>query len=247
MFERYTDRARRVLFFARYEASHLGGAVITSEHLLLGLLREGKGVTSRVFSASGLHYDAARRDVEGAAAGQAKLATSAEMPLAADTKAALEGAALEADRLSHAHIGTEHLLLGLLRQPDSPAGVILSRAGIRLATVRESMVTMLTGVQTGGQHIVLVQVTIRPEMQAEFESALLHNARESVLRDPGCLRFDVSQDKDHSEKWVLYEVYDSPDAHATHRQSPHFLAYDAVAAKAVVEKIVSKCAGRHVT
>jgi quinol monooxygenase YgiN len=57
----------------------------------------------------------------------------------------------------------------------------------------------------------------------------------------------VAQDKDHPEKWVLYEVYDSPDAHATHRQSPHFLAYDAVAAKAVVEKIVSKCAGRHVT
>jgi quinol monooxygenase YgiN len=247
MFERYTERARRALFFARYEASHLGGAVITSEHLLLGLLREGKGVTSRVVSASGLDYDAVRRDVEAAAAGQAKLATSAEMPFAADTKAALEGAALEADRLRHAHIGTEHLLLGLLRQPDSSAGIILSRAGIRLAMVRESIVTMLAAVKPGDQHIVLVQVTIRPEMHAEFESALLHNARESVLRDPGCLRFDVSQDKDHPEKWVLYEVYDSPDAHATHRQSPHFLAYDAVAAKAVVQKTVSKCAGRHVT
>jgi len=247
MFERYTERARRALFFARYEASHVGGSVITSEHLLLGLLREGKGLTSRVFAQNGLDYDAARRDVEQAAAGRAKLATSAEMPLAADTKAALECAAQEADGLSHAHIGTEHLLLGLLRQPESPAGVIMSRAGLRLAMVRESIVTMLGAARPGDQHIVLVQVTIRPEMQAEFESALLHNARESVLRDPGCLRFDVSQDKDHPEKWVLYEVYDSPDAHATHRQSPHFLAYDAVAAKAVVEKTVSKCAGRHVT
>jgi quinol monooxygenase YgiN len=247
MFERYTERARRALFFARYEASHLGGSVITSEHLLLGLLREGKGLTSRVFAENGLDYEAARQDVERAAAGQAKLATSVEMPLSADTKTALEGAAQEADGLKHAYIGTEHLLLGLLRQPDSPAGVILSRAGLRLAMVRESIVTMLTAVKPGDQHIVLVQVTIRPEMRAEFESALLHNARESVLRDPGCLRFDVSQDKDHPEKWVLYEVYDSPDAHATHRQSPHFLAYDAVAAKAVVEKTVSKCAGRHVT
>jgi ATP-dependent Clp protease ATP-binding subunit ClpC len=247
MFERYTERARRALFFARYEASHLGGSVITSEHLLLGLQREGKGLTSRVFAENGLDYDAAHREVERAAAGRPKLATSVEMPLAADTKAALEGAAMEADALKHAHIGTEHLLLGLLRAPESSAGVILSRAGLRLAAVRESIVTMLASARRGEQHIVLVQVTIRPEMLAEFESALLHNARESVLRDPGCLRFDVAQDKEHPEKWVLYEVYDSPDAHATHRQSPHFLAYDAVAARAVVEKVVSKCAGRHVT
>jgi quinol monooxygenase YgiN len=57
----------------------------------------------------------------------------------------------------------------------------------------------------------------------------------------------VSQDKDDSTRWILYEVYDSPEAHATHRQSSHFLAYDAVAAKAVVEKTVVKCASRHVT
>jgi quinol monooxygenase YgiN len=96
-------------------------------------------------------------------------------------------------------------------------------------------------------HIVLVQVTIRPELQSEFEAALLHNARESVARDPGCLRFDVSQDKDDPSRWVMYEVYDAPDAHAAHRLAPHFLAYDAVAARAVVSKTVSKCAGRHVT
>jgi quinol monooxygenase YgiN len=93
---------------------------------------------------------------------------------------------------------------------------------------------------------VLVQVTIRPEMSEEFEAALLHNARESVRRDPGCLRFDVSQDKEHPSRWVLYEVYENPEAHAMHRQSPHFLAYDAVATRAVVEKTVAKCAGRHV-
>ena len=86
-------------------------------------------------------------------------------------------------------------------------------------------------VQPRELHVVLVQVTIRPELQDAFEEALLHNARESVRRDPGCLRFDVSQDKDDPARWVLYEVYDSPEAHATHRQSPHFLAYDAVAAR----------------
>ena len=96
-------------------------------------------------------------------------------------------------------------------------------------------------------HIVLVVVTIRPEMQAEFEAALLHNARESVARDRGCRRFDVSQDTETPTRWVLHEIYDAPADHAAHRQSPHFLAYDAVAERAVIDKTVFRCAGRHVS
>jgi (4S)-4-hydroxy-5-phosphonooxypentane-2,3-dione isomerase len=96
-------------------------------------------------------------------------------------------------------------------------------------------------------HIVLVQVTVRPEMLEEFERALLHNARESVARDPGCLRFDVSQYADDPTRWILHEVYDTPDAHAAHRKAPHFLSYDAVASRAVTEKTVARCIGRHVT
>ena len=94
-------------------------------------------------------------------------------------------------------------------------------------------------------HIVLVVVTIRPELVEEFERALLHNARESIARDPGCLRFDVSQDVDNPARWVLHEVYDSPAAHAAHRQSVHFLAYDVVAQRAVVDKMVIRARGRH--
>jgi quinol monooxygenase YgiN len=96
-------------------------------------------------------------------------------------------------------------------------------------------------------HIVLVQVTVRAEMIEEFERALLHNARESVARDRGCLRFDVSQHADDPMRWVLHEVYDTPDAHASHRKAPHFLAYDAIAARAVIEKTVARCVGRHIT
>lgn len=96
-------------------------------------------------------------------------------------------------------------------------------------------------------HIVLVQVTVRPDMLSEFEEALLHNARESVARDKGCVRFDVSQQVDDPTRWVLYEVYDTPAAHALHRQSSHFLAYDAVAARAVEEKAVATCVSRHTT
>lgn len=96
-------------------------------------------------------------------------------------------------------------------------------------------------------HIVLVLVTVRPEMLAEFEAALLHNARESVQKDEGCLRFDVSQQQDDPAKWILHEVYTGPAAHAAHRQAPHFLAYDEVAARAITEKAVIRATGRHVT
>jgi quinol monooxygenase YgiN len=96
-------------------------------------------------------------------------------------------------------------------------------------------------------HIVLILVTVKADLLDEFERALLHNARESVSIDPGCLRFDVSQHYDDPTRWVVYEVYQSPDAHAAHRQSPHFLAYDAVAARAVVDKTVIRASGKHTT
>jgi quinol monooxygenase YgiN len=94
-------------------------------------------------------------------------------------------------------------------------------------------------------HIVLVIVNVKEELLQEFERALLHNARESVARDPGCRRFDVSQDAERPTRWVLHEMYDSPQAHAAHRASPHFLAYDAVAERAVTEKMVIRAVGRH--
>ena len=93
-------------------------------------------------------------------------------------------------------------------------------------------------------HIVLVIVTVRPELLEEFERALLLNARTSVEKDPGCRRFDVSQSSDDPAVWILHEVYDSKEAHAHHRQSAHFLAYDAVAGQAIVQKQVIRAAGR---
>ncbi len=96
-------------------------------------------------------------------------------------------------------------------------------------------------------HIMLVEVAVRPDMLEEFERALLHNARESVAHDAGCVRFDVSQQIDDPTRWVLYEVYDSPAAHGAHRLAAHFLAYDAVAQRAVMEKRVTRAAGRHIS
>ena len=95
-------------------------------------------------------------------------------------------------------------------------------------------------------NIVLVIVRVRQELLEEFERALLRNAQASVEQEAGCLRFDVSQDYEDPARWVLHEVYDAPASHALHRESAHFLAYDAVAQRAVTEKIVIRAAGRYV-
>jgi autoinducer 2-degrading protein len=96
-------------------------------------------------------------------------------------------------------------------------------------------------------HIVLVQVTVRPELAEEFEQALLHNARTSVAQDPGCVRFDVSQAKEDPRRWILHEIYTNQEAHAAHREAPHFLAYQSVADRAVVDKQDVWAVGRHIT
>jgi len=85
MFERYTERARRVLFFARYEASQLGSISIETEHLLLGLIREGKGLTSRIFARSHLSLENIRKEIEGRTVFREKVSTSVEIPFSAET------------------------------------------------------------------------------------------------------------------------------------------------------------------
>ncbi|HEX5217102.1 MAG TPA: ATP-dependent Clp protease ATP-binding subunit [Vicinamibacterales bacterium] len=143
MFERYTERARRVLFFARYEATQLGSTSIETEHLLLGLIREGKGLTSRIFARSHLSLESIRKEIEGRTVFREKVSTSVEIPFSAETKRVLTFAAEEADRLLHTYIGTEHLLLGLLREERSVAASILYEKGMRLASVREDIVQLL--------------------------------------------------------------------------------------------------------
>ena len=144
MFERYTERARRVLFFARYEASQLGSVSIEPEHLLLGLIREGKGLTSRIFARAEIALESIRKDIEGRTVLRERMAPSVDIPFSADARRALQFAADEADRLLHTYIGTEHLLLGLLREDRSIAAAILLERGLRLNAVREDVVALLT-------------------------------------------------------------------------------------------------------
>jgi ATP-dependent Clp protease ATP-binding subunit ClpC len=115
MFERYTEKARRVIFFARYEASQFGSPCIESEHLLLGMLREDKALTNRFLGSHGA-VESIRRQIEAHTTIREKVATSVDLPLSDECKHVLSYAAGEAEQLGHKHIGTEHLLLGLLRE-----------------------------------------------------------------------------------------------------------------------------------
>ena len=139
MFERYTEKARRVIFFARYEASQFGAHAIEPEHLLLGLMREDKTLTGRFFPRAQLSIESIRKEIEGRTLLREKISTSVELPLAPETKRVLAFAHEESDRLQHRHIGTEHLLLGLLREERSMAAEILYERGLRLNAVRDEI------------------------------------------------------------------------------------------------------------
>src|SRR5260370_13843345 len=138
MFERYTEKARRVIFFARYEATQFGSPYIETEHLLLGLLREDKGLTFR-FLRSYDSVESTRKQIEGHITIREKLSTSVDLPLSNECKRVLAYAAEEAERLSHKHVGTEHLLLGLLREETCFAAEILHERGLLLSTIREEL------------------------------------------------------------------------------------------------------------
>lgn len=137
MFERYTEKARRVVFFARYEASQFGSPYIETEHLLLGLLREHKGLTNKFLPPGSV--ESIRKQIEDHTTIRENVPTSVDLPLSNEGKRVLAYAAEEAERLSHKHIGTEHLLLGLLREEKCFAAQILHERGLRLSRIREEM------------------------------------------------------------------------------------------------------------
>jgi ATP-dependent Clp protease ATP-binding subunit ClpC len=137
MFEKYTEKARRVVFFARYEASQLGSPAIESEHLLLGLLRENRDLNRRFFLKTNATVEDIRKEIgmcamvlDGRTEVREKTSTSIDLPFTEECKRVLNNAADESERLSHKYIGMEHILLGLLREDKSIAAEILKEHGI---------------------------------------------------------------------------------------------------------------------
>jgi bifunctional UDP-N-acetylglucosamine pyrophosphorylase/glucosamine-1-phosphate N-acetyltransferase len=138
MFERYTEKARRVIFFARFEANQVGSQTIETEHLLLGLLREDIALTNR-FLRTYATVESIRKRIEAHATIREKGSTSVDTPLSDESKRVLAYAAEEAEKLGNKHIGTEHLLLGLLREEKCFAAQILDERGLRLDQIRDEL------------------------------------------------------------------------------------------------------------
>jgi ATP-dependent Clp protease ATP-binding subunit ClpC len=139
MFERYTEKARRVIFFARYEASQFGASQIEAEHILLGLIREDKNLTTRFFHRTHANVESIRKEIEGRTILRDRISTNIDLPLSSEAKRVLAFAAEESERLGNRHIGTEHLLLGLLREENSVAAEILYERGLRLSDIRQDL------------------------------------------------------------------------------------------------------------
>ncbi len=143
MFERYTEKARRVVFFARYEAGQFGASSIEAEHLLLGLMREDKVLANRFFLKAHLTLDSVRRDIEARTVRRERTTVAMDLPLSPEAKRILVHAAEEAERMNLRAIGTEHLLLALLREENSLAARILYEHGLRPHAIREEILRTL--------------------------------------------------------------------------------------------------------
>jgi hypothetical protein len=154
MFERYTEKARRVIFFARYEASEFGAPCIETEHILLGLLKEDDALTHR-FLPSIKPVDSIRQSIRAVTPARPKISTSVDLPLSHESKRVLAYAAEEANLLNHKHLGTEHLLLGLLREENGLAATLLRERGVTLEHVRAELVAH--GIDSSGSLGELLQ------------------------------------------------------------------------------------------
>jgi len=142
MFERFTDRARRVVVQAQEEARALDHNYIGTEHILLGLVAEGNGVGAQALEALGISLETVRLQVEEAV-GRGQHTPSGHIPFTPKAKKVLELSLRESVQLGHHYIGTEHVLLGLIRQDDGLAARVLSALGADLDRTREQVVRLL--------------------------------------------------------------------------------------------------------
>jgi ATP-dependent Clp protease ATP-binding subunit ClpA len=150
MFERFTDRARRVIVLAQEEARLLNHNYIGTEHLLLGLAREGEGVAAKALESLGIRLEAVRAQVEEII-GRGQWAPSGQIPFTPRAKKVLELSLREALQLGHNYMGTEHILLGLIREGEGVAAQVLVKLGADFSRVRQQVIQLLSGSAGGAE------------------------------------------------------------------------------------------------
>ncbi|OMH25447.1 NDP-hexose 4-ketoreductase [Tersicoccus phoenicis] len=189
MFERFTDRARRVVVLAQEEARMLNHNYIGTEHILLGLIHEGEGVAAKALESLNISLGAVREQVQEII-GQGQQAPSGHIPFTPRAKKVLELSLREALQLGHSYIGTEHILLGLIREGEGVAAQVLVKLGADLSRVRNQVIQLLSGYQ-GGKENAAAGVGAGPSegqpagsvVLDQFGRNLTQAARESKL-DP---------------------------------------------------------------
>src|SRR5690606_1421428 len=144
LFERFTDRARRVVVLAQEEARSLNHNYIGTEHILLGLLNEGEGIAAKALESLGIGLDSVRDEVVKII-GPGQQSPTGHIPFTPRAKKVLDLGLREALRLGHNYIGTEHILLGLIREGEGVAAQVLQQLGAELQKVRQSVIQLLSG------------------------------------------------------------------------------------------------------
>ena len=199
MFERFTEKARKSVVLAQEEALRLGHGYIGTEHLLLGLLREDEGVAARALGSLNVTLGKAREQVESIV-GYGEEGMGGQAPFASCSKRVLESASREALRIGHCHVGTEHILLGLVVESENVAVRVLSNLGVDPDKVRREVVEIIGDQRTerrpaAGPEASVYARTLRTEMvRARVEGLLVHahcgvTAEERAL--PQALRVDL--------------------------------------------------------
>jgi ATP-dependent Clp protease ATP-binding subunit ClpC len=182
MFERFTDRARRVVVLAQEEARMLNHNYIGTEHILLGLIHEGEGVAAKALESLGISLEAVRQQVEEII-GQGQSAPTGHIPFTPRAKKVLELSLREALQLGHNYIGTEHILLGLIREGEGVAAQVLQKLGADLNRVRQQVIQLLSGYTGGKESASGEQVPQGSMVLDQFGRNLTQLARETKL-DP---------------------------------------------------------------
>jgi ATP-dependent Clp protease ATP-binding subunit ClpC len=185
MFERFTDRARRVVVLAQEEARLLNHNYIGTEHLLLGLIHEGEGVAATALESLAMSLEAVRGQVEEII-GQGQSAPTGHIPFTPRAKKVLELSLREAKQLGHNYIGTEHILLGLIREGEGVAAQVLVKLGAGLDRVRQQVIHVLSGSAAAGMEAGartrLVRMTVPEELrQAEEQLAQVRREKEAAI------------------------------------------------------------------
>jgi ATP-dependent Clp protease ATP-binding subunit ClpA len=184
MFERFTDRARRVVVLAQEEARLLNHNYIGTEHILLGLIHEGEGVAAKALESLGISLEAVRAQVEEII-GQGQSAPTGHIPFTPRAKKVLELSLREALQLGHNYIGTEHILLGLIREGEGVAAQVLVKLGADLTRVRQQVVQVLSGYAGGedvGTRMLLVRMTVPDDLrEAEEQLAQVRREKDAAI------------------------------------------------------------------